>query len=201
MQRPELEACHAFLTAGDTLVVPSLDRYGRSLADLIAMVGELRRCEIGFASLHENLDTTTPGGRLVFHVFAVLAEFIRELIVAGTREGLAAARARGRERRTTVIDALFDLADTIITVRSLIRQVWTTHRWDERRTADRDRTPIRATSYSLAAHHAHVFGRCSAKTGIVPFTDLVEQVMSQGPYACRCQDRFTRGRETSVIRQ
>ncbi|MFI7058052.1 recombinase family protein [Streptosporangium canum] len=94
--RPELDACHAFLAVGDTLVVPSLDRYGRSLADLITMVGELRRREIGFTSLHENLDTTTPGGRLVFHVFAVLAEFIRELIVAGTREGLAAARARGR---------------------------------------------------------------------------------------------------------
>ncbi|MEU9471710.1 recombinase family protein [Streptomyces avermitilis] len=51
---------------------------------------------IGFTSLHENLDTTTPGGRLVFHVFAALAEFIRELIVIGTNEGLAAARARGR---------------------------------------------------------------------------------------------------------
>ncbi len=51
---------------------------------------------VGLTSLHENLDTTTPGGRLVFHVFAALAEFIRELIVSGTREGLAAARARGR---------------------------------------------------------------------------------------------------------
>jgi DNA invertase Pin-like site-specific DNA recombinase len=60
------------------------------------VVAELRRREVGFTSLHENLDTTTPGGRLVFHVFAALAEFIRELIVAGTREGLAAARARGR---------------------------------------------------------------------------------------------------------
>ncbi|WP_308164889.1 recombinase family protein [Nonomuraea sediminis] len=96
VERPELAACHAFLAEGDTLVVPSLDRYGRSLADLITMVGELRKREIGFTSLHENLDTTTPGGRLVFHVFAALAEFIRELIVAGTREGLAAARARGR---------------------------------------------------------------------------------------------------------
>ena len=94
--RPELKACHAFLAAGDTLVVPSLDRYGRSLQDLINMVGELRKREIGFTSLHESLDTTTPGGRLVFHVLAALAEFIRELIVSGTREGLAAARARGR---------------------------------------------------------------------------------------------------------
>lgn len=59
------------------------------------MVGEMRAREIGFTSLHERLDTTTPGGRLIFHVFAALAEFIRELIVSGTREGLAAARARG----------------------------------------------------------------------------------------------------------
>ncbi|MET9497467.1 recombinase family protein [Streptomyces sp. NPDC006552] len=57
---------------------------------------QLRTREIGFTSLHESLDTTTPGGRLVFHVSAALAEFIRELIVQGTREGLAAARARGR---------------------------------------------------------------------------------------------------------
>ncbi|MGW1893247.1 recombinase family protein [Streptomyces sp. NPDC002004] len=77
-------------------LVPALDRYGRSLKDLVNMVGELRRREIGFCSLHECLDTTTPGGRLVFHVFAALAEFIRELIVSGTREGLDAARARGR---------------------------------------------------------------------------------------------------------
>ncbi|MFC8593179.1 recombinase family protein [Streptomyces atroolivaceus] len=76
----------AFLDPGDTLVVPNLDRYGRSLQDLINMVAELRERGIGFTSLHENLDTTTPGGRLVFHVFAVLAEFIRELIVIGTNK-------------------------------------------------------------------------------------------------------------------
>lgn len=105
-QRPELEAYHALLTAGDTLAVPELARYGRSLNDLVTMVGELRRREIGFTSLHERLDTTTPGGRLVFHVFAALAEFIRELIVAGTNEGLAAARARGRTGgRPTVANA------------------------------------------------------------------------------------------------
>jgi len=70
-------------------------RLGRNLQDLIAIVGDLRRREIGFKSLHEALDTTTPGGRLVFHVFAALGEFIREMIVQGTREGLDAARARG----------------------------------------------------------------------------------------------------------
>ncbi|MFI5689071.1 recombinase family protein [Streptomyces sp. NPDC051636] len=103
--RPELKACHAFLTPGDTLVVPSLDRYGRSLQDLVNMVAELREHGIRFQSLHENLDTTTPGGRLIFHVFAALAEFIRELIVAGTKEGLAAARARGKiGGRPTVVN-------------------------------------------------------------------------------------------------
>jgi DNA invertase Pin-like site-specific DNA recombinase len=79
--------------------VPSLDRLSRSLAHRITTVGELRRRDIGFTSLHESLDTTTPGGRLVFHVFAALAEFIRELIVSGTREGLAAARAPRHRRR------------------------------------------------------------------------------------------------------
>jgi DNA invertase Pin-like site-specific DNA recombinase len=93
--RPELMACLDYLRPGDTLVVSRLDRLARSLADLIEMVGTLRRRGVGFRSLHEALDTTTAGGRLVFHVFAALAEFIRELIVEGTREGLDAARARG----------------------------------------------------------------------------------------------------------
>ena len=93
--RPELAACLDYLRPGDTLIVPSLDRLSRSLADLIGIVTTLRRRGIGFKSLHEALDTTTPGGRLVFHVFAALAEFIRELIVEGTREGLDAARGRG----------------------------------------------------------------------------------------------------------
>jgi DNA invertase Pin-like site-specific DNA recombinase len=94
-EREELWKALDFLREGDTLVVPSLDRLGRSIQDLIAIVSGLRKRGIGFTSLHEALDTTTPGGRLVFHVFAALAEFIRELIVQGTNEGLDAARARG----------------------------------------------------------------------------------------------------------
>jgi len=99
-ERPELQACLDYLRPGDTLVVVSLDRLSRSLADLITLVADLRRHGVGFRSMHEALDTTTPGGRLVFHVFAALAEFSviwtrRELIVEGTREGLDAARARG----------------------------------------------------------------------------------------------------------
>jgi DNA invertase Pin-like site-specific DNA recombinase len=95
-EREELWNALDYLRAGDTLVVPSLDRLGRSIQDLISIVAGLRKRGIGFRSLHEALDTTTPGGRLVFHVFAALAEFIRELIVQGTHEGIAAARARGQ---------------------------------------------------------------------------------------------------------
>ncbi|MFH9871624.1 recombinase family protein [Streptomyces lydicus] len=94
-EREELWKALDYVRPGDTLVVPSLDRLGRSIQDLISIVGGLRKRSIGFQSLHEALDTTTPGGRLVFHVFAALAEFIRELIVQGTHEGLEAARARG----------------------------------------------------------------------------------------------------------
>jgi DNA invertase Pin-like site-specific DNA recombinase len=94
-ERPELRACLDCLHPGDTLVVPSLDRLSRSLQDLVALVAGLPRRGVGFRSLHEALDTSTPDGRLVFHVFAALAEFIRELIVQGTQEGIQAARARG----------------------------------------------------------------------------------------------------------
>ncbi len=95
--RPGLTNALDHLLEGDTLVVTELSRLGRSLQDLITIVADLRRRQVGFRSLHEQLDTTTPGGRLVFHVFAALAEFIRELIVEGTHEGLDAARARGQK--------------------------------------------------------------------------------------------------------
>ncbi|RSN16220.1 DNA invertase [Nonomuraea sp. WAC 01424] len=96
VEREELWKALDYLRPGDTLIVPSLDRLGRSLQDLISVVAGLRKRGVGFRSLKEALDTTTPGGRLVFHVFAALAEFIRELIIEGTNEGLAAARARGQ---------------------------------------------------------------------------------------------------------
>ncbi|MDL4818663.1 recombinase family protein [Actinomadura opuntiae] len=96
VERAELWKALEYARPGDTLVVPSLERLSRSLKDLIAIVANLRTRGIGFRSLHEAIDTTTPGGRLVFHVFAALAEFIRELMVEGTREGLQAARARGQ---------------------------------------------------------------------------------------------------------
>jgi DNA invertase Pin-like site-specific DNA recombinase len=77
-------------------VVWRLDRLGRSLTDLIAHMEELRRRTIGFKSLHESIDTTSPAGKLQFHIFSALAEFERDLIRERTMAGLRAARARGR---------------------------------------------------------------------------------------------------------
>ena len=95
--RPELARVLDHLRAGDTLVVWRLDRLGRSLRHLIDTVSMLAERGVGFRSLQESIDTTTPGGRLVFHVFAALAEFERDLIRERTNAGLAAARARGRK--------------------------------------------------------------------------------------------------------
>lgn len=94
--RPELAAALDYLRPGDTLVVWRLDRLGRSLRHLIATVEELRARGVEFASLTESIDTSTPAGRLIFHTFAALAEFERDLIRERTEAGLAAARARGR---------------------------------------------------------------------------------------------------------
>lgn len=95
-ERPELDAALAYLRDGDVLVVWRLDRLGRSLKHLVEVVGELQARGVGFRSLHENIDTTTPTGRLVFHIFAALAEFERDLIRERTHAGLTAARARGK---------------------------------------------------------------------------------------------------------
>jgi DNA invertase Pin-like site-specific DNA recombinase len=94
--RPGLEDALSHLRSGDTLVVWRLDRLGRSLTHLIATVTALQERGVGFKSLTESIDTTTNGGRLVFNIFASLAEFEREIIRERTRAGLQAARARGR---------------------------------------------------------------------------------------------------------
>lgn len=95
-QRPELERMLEQLRKGDVVVVAKYDRLARSLPDLLDIVGTIRECGAGFRSLGEDIDTTTPSGRLIFHVFASIAEFERERIVERTHEGLAAARKRGR---------------------------------------------------------------------------------------------------------
>jgi DNA invertase Pin-like site-specific DNA recombinase len=94
--RPVLEQVLGYLRPGDTLVVWRLDRLGRSLKHLIEVVAQLVERGIGFKSLTEQIDTTTPGGKLIFHVFGALAEFERDLIRERTHAGLAAARSRGR---------------------------------------------------------------------------------------------------------
>jgi DNA invertase Pin-like site-specific DNA recombinase len=123
-ERKGLHEALNFLRDGqDTLVVWRLDRLGRSLKDLIDQLTGLHTRNIGFKSLTENIDTTTPGGKLVFHIFGALAEFERDLIQERTRAGLEAARARGRiggrpkvltEKKAAIARALYtDKRNTI----------------------------------------------------------------------------------------
>ncbi len=97
VERPGLTAALNECRPGDTLVVWKLDRLGRSLPHLVATVRDLGARGVGFKSLQEQLDTTTSGGKLIFHLFASLAEFERDLIRERTNAGLAAARARERK--------------------------------------------------------------------------------------------------------
>src|SRR5699024_9656300 len=121
--RPELTKLLDQLRPGDTLVVWRLDRLGRSIRHLIDQLSDLQDRGIEFRSLQENIDTTTSGGRLVFHIFASLAEFERDLITERTNAGLAAARARGRvggrppkltEDQITTAKKLYDQQDMTV---------------------------------------------------------------------------------------
>ena len=94
--RPGLAEAVRYARDGDTLTVWKLDRLGRSMKHLIEIVTELESKGVGFRSITENIDTTTPGGRLVFHLFGALAQFERDLIRERTRAGLQAAEERGR---------------------------------------------------------------------------------------------------------
>jgi DNA invertase Pin-like site-specific DNA recombinase len=96
-ERPELVACLRTMRKGDTLVVWKLDRLARSLKDLVEIIHDLNQRDVGFRSVTESIDTTSTGGRLVFHIFGALAEFEHSLIRERTIAGLAAARARGRK--------------------------------------------------------------------------------------------------------
>ncbi len=95
--RPGLAEALAYLREGDVLAVWRLDRLGRSLPHLIETIAALEARGVGFRSLTEAIDTTTPGGRLIFHVFGALGQFERDLIRERTKAGLAAAAARGRK--------------------------------------------------------------------------------------------------------
>ena len=95
--RPGLTEALDYARKGDTLMVWRLDRLGRSVRDLIDLTGKLEKAGIHFESLHEKIDTSTATGKLVFHIFAVLAEFERNLTRERTQAGLISARARGRK--------------------------------------------------------------------------------------------------------
>lgn len=95
--RVGLQEALQFVREGDVLIVWRLDRLGRSLKDLVSRVDELRERGVGFRSLTEGIDTTSPAGKLTFHLFGALAEFERELIRERTKAGLESARARGRK--------------------------------------------------------------------------------------------------------
>ena len=131
--RPGLEACLKALQPGNTLTVWKLDRLGRDLRHLVAMVDDLRSRDVGLkvlAGAGAEIDTTTPNGRLVFGIFAALAEFERELIAERTRAGLAAARARGRKGgrprkmdRKTLRMAMTAMADREVRTTDLARRL------------------------------------------------------------------------------
>ena len=114
--RPELAELLTYARSGDVLVVWRLDRLGRSVEHLVRLLAELEERGIEFRSLTEALDTTTPGGRLVFHVFAAVAEFTADLTRARTRAGLEAARRRGRRggRPTVMTPARAAAADELL---------------------------------------------------------------------------------------
>lgn len=108
--RPQLEAALDYCREGDRLVVWRLDRLGRSIKELIELVGDLAERGVEFRSLRESLDTSTPGGRLVFHVFASMAEFERDIIRERTMAGLEAARGRKGGRRRVMDEKKVALA-------------------------------------------------------------------------------------------
>ena len=121
--RPQLAAAVDYLRPGDVLCVWRLDRLGRSLKHLIEVVTLLEDRQVGFRSLHENIDTTTPSGKLTFHLFGALAEFERALIRERTVAGLAAARARGRNggrkpsltpRKVALAQHMYDKGDSTV---------------------------------------------------------------------------------------
>ena len=123
--RPGLAAALGFVREGDILTVWKLDRLGRSLPHLIETVNAMEARGVSFRSLTEAIDTTTPGGKLVFHIFGALGQFERDLIRERTRAGLDAATARGRQggRKPVVTDEKPRRAQTLLTQGLTVREV------------------------------------------------------------------------------
>ena len=124
-QRPGLDKAIAFCRNGDTLVVWKLDRMGRSMSHLIEMIQKLENRGVGFQSLTEKIDTTTAGGRLIFHLFGALAEFERDLIRERVQAGLKSARARGcKGGRPPVSEETKRMAKTLMADKNLsVKQI------------------------------------------------------------------------------
>ena len=123
--RPELERALDHLRAGDTLVIWKLDRLGRSVKDLVELVGDLEKRGVNFQSTTDAIDTSTPAGRFFFHVMASLAQMERELLVERTRAGLEAARAQGRVggRKRAMTDAKVSAARKLLAAGEAPRDV------------------------------------------------------------------------------
>src|SRR6266702_7362533 len=124
-ERKGLQEALEYVREGDTLVVWRLDRLGRSLKHLIETITKLNNRKIGFKSITENIDTTTSGGKLIFHIFGALAEFERDIIKERTKAGLQAARARGRlggrpkaltDKKQSIAQALYNDKNNTIDV-------------------------------------------------------------------------------------
>ncbi|KKN77934.1 hypothetical protein LCGC14_0354990 [marine sediment metagenome] len=115
-KRPQLDACLKSLRKGDTLIVWRLDRLGRSVPELIAILEDLDVRGVGFRSLTESIDTTTAAGKMIFHMLAAFAEFERNLISERTKAGLKAARARGHRggRRSKVRPRMLTAIKTML---------------------------------------------------------------------------------------
>src|SRR5271166_1954238 len=122
--RPGLTAALSFVREGDILTVWKLDRLGRSLPHLIETVNALEARGVSFRSLTEAIDTTTPGGRLIFHIFGALGQFERDLIRERTRAGLDAAAARGRQggRKPVVTKEKLRRARTLVAQGFTVRE-------------------------------------------------------------------------------
>jgi DNA invertase Pin-like site-specific DNA recombinase len=116
MERPGLVALLAYARDGDTLAIVRLDRLGRSLGELLTTVAMLKERGIALLSLEERIDTNSAAGELIFHVFGAIAHFERRLIAERTKDGIAAARARGKRPGRQPLDA-----DKIAAALSLVR--------------------------------------------------------------------------------
>ena len=124
-ERPELKRALDHLRAGDTLVVWKLDRLGRSVKDLVELVGELEARGVHFQSTTDSIDTGTPAGRFFFHVMASLAQMERELLIERTRAGLDAARAQGRVggRKRAMTESKLEAAKKLLAAGAAPREV------------------------------------------------------------------------------